>query len=110
MLWHPSAAEGLGTAVIDAMALGVPPVAFATGGLVELVEPGVSGLLAPPDDAIAFAREVERLATDMGLRQRLSAGGRVRATQFSVRRMVEGTSAVYRSVLGSSAARAGYAL
>lgn len=107
MLWHPSGAEGLGTAVIDAMALGVPPVAFATGGLVELVEPGVSGLLVPPDDTTAFARQVERLATDAGLRRQLAAGGRERAAQFTVRRMVEGTNAVYQSVLGPSAARAG---
>src|SRR5689334_8959821 len=48
VLWHPSSAEGLGTAVIDAMALGVPPVAFAVGGLRELIEDGRCGLLAPP--------------------------------------------------------------
>ncbi len=109
MLWHPSGAEGLGTAVIDAMALGVPPVAFATGGLVELVESGVSGLLAPPEDTRAFAGDVERLAIDGGLRQRLAAGGRARAAQFDVRRMVDGTSAVYQAVLGPSAAATGYA-
>lgn len=100
MLWHPSGAEGLGTAVIDAMALGVPPVAFATGGLIELVEAGVSGLLVPPDDAVAFARAVERLASDTDLRRQLGAGGRVRAGQFNVRRMVDGTAAVYRAVTG----------
>lgn len=100
MLWHPSGAEGLGTAVIDAMALGVPPVAFATGGLVELVEAGVSGLLAPPNDSLAFAREVERIATDADLRRQLGAGGRLRAAQFNVRRMVDGTTAVYRAVTG----------
>ena len=106
MLWHPSGAEGLGTAVIDAMALGVPPVAFATGGLVELVESGVSGLLAPPDDSRAFAREVERLATDATLRQHLAALGRARAAQFNVRRMVDGTNAVYQTLIGSSAPHA----
>ena len=109
MLWHPSGAEGLGTAVIDAMALGVPPVAFATGGLVELVEPGVSGLLARSDDPRAFAGEVERLSTDAGLRLQLAAGGRRRAAQFDVRRMVDGTSAVYRAVLGDSAPSTGQA-
>jgi glycosyltransferase involved in cell wall biosynthesis len=109
MLWHPSGAEGLGTAVIDAMALGVPPVAFATGGLVELVEPGVSGLLAPSDDTVAFAREVERLATDGGLRRRLAEGGRARAAQFDVRRMVEGTNAVYEKIIGPRAPASGYA-
>lgn len=102
MLWHPSGAEGLGTAVIDAMALGVPPVAFATGGLVELVEPGASGLLAPSNDCGAFAHDVERLATDADLRLALAEGGRRRAAKFDVRRMVDGTAAVYQTVLGPS--------
>jgi L-malate glycosyltransferase len=100
MLWPSSEAEGFGTAVIDAMALGVPPVAFASGGLIELVEPGVSGLLAPPSDTLAFAREVERLASDADLRRQLGTGGRLRAAQFNVRRMVDGTTAVYRAVAG----------
>lgn len=99
MLWHPSGAEGLGTAVIDAMALGVPPVAFATGGLAELVEPGRSGLLAPPGDMRTFAHEIERLATDHALHTALADGGRARAAQFSVDRMASGAAAVYDMVL-----------
>ena len=47
VLWHPSRAEGLGTSVIDAMALGVPPIAFAVGGITEVVEHEFSGLLVP---------------------------------------------------------------
>lgn len=104
LLWHPSGAEGLGTAVIDAMALGVPPVAFATGGLAELVESGRSGLLAPPGDVMAFAHEVERLATDGELRRALADGGRMRAAQFSVERMASGASAVYDMVLARATA------
>lgn len=105
MLWHPSGAEGLGTAVIDAMALGVPPVAFATGGLAELVEPGQSGLLAPSGDVAAFANEVVRLTTDDALRRALAAGGRQRAAQFGVARMVDGTAAVYDTLLAARALR-----
>ena len=104
MLWHPSGAEGLGTAVIDAMALGVPPVAFATGGLAELVESERSGLLAPPGDVRAFAHEVERLATDSALRRALADGGRTRAAHFSVDRMASGASAVYDMVLARATA------
>lgn len=106
MLWHPSGAEGLGTAVIDAMALGVPPIAYATGGLAELVQDNVSGLLVPPGDAGAFARAVERLAGDLALRHTLAAGGRDRAAQFSVERMVDGTDAVYHRVLDRRAGEA----
>jgi len=107
LLWHPSGAEGLGTAVIDAMALGVPPVAFATGGLLELVEHEFSGLLAPAGDIAAFARQAERLALDVPLRQRLAAGGRARAARFDVRQMVSGTTAVYGAVAGPEAPRGG---
>lgn len=99
MLWHPAEAEGLGTAVIDAMALGVPPVAFATGGLVEVVEAERSGLLVSPGDTAAFADAVERLATDADFRRALGANGRARAAQFSVERMFAGVSAVYERVL-----------
>jgi glycosyltransferase involved in cell wall biosynthesis len=99
MLWHPSGAEGLGTAVIDAMALGVPPVAFATGGLIELVTSGQSGLLAPPNDCATFGHAVQRLALDATLRRRLGDAGRARSADFGVRQMVDGTAAVYRRLV-----------
>jgi glycosyltransferase involved in cell wall biosynthesis len=102
MLWHPTGAEGFGTAAIDAMALGVPPVAFASGGLAELVETGVSGMLVAAGDPAAFARAVDVLANDATLRTQLGAGGRARAAQFSVDRMVTATGAVYHRLLGSS--------
>lgn len=105
LLWHPSSAEGLGTAVIDAMALGVPPVAFAVGGLRELIVDGESGLLAPAGDEAAFASRVERLVRDPGWRARLGEGGRIRAREFGVERMVEGTAEVYRTVLAAAAHR-----
>src|SRR6476646_1758817 len=46
ILIHPARSEGLGTSVIDAMALGIPPVAFAIGGLPEVIVPG-TGFLVP---------------------------------------------------------------
>lgn len=95
ILWHPSMAEGLGTAVLDAMALGVPPVAFAVGGLPEIVENERSGLLAPAGDARAFAAHVTRLVTDERLRRRLGDAGRIRAALFAVGPMVDGTSVAY---------------
>lgn len=104
MLWHPSIAEGLGTAVIDAMALGVPPVAFSVGGLPELIVDGISGLLVPAADVGAFAAGVARIATDADLRGCLAAEGPERAGLFSVDRMVEGSQAVYARVLSQQLA------
>ena len=98
-LWHPSKTEGLGTSVIDAMALGVPPVAFAVGGLPEVIEDGISGLLVPPADTAGFAAAAARLIDDSVLRSRLADGARKRATTFDALEMTKGTVAVYNEVL-----------
>jgi glycosyltransferase involved in cell wall biosynthesis len=99
VLWHPSRAEGRGTSVIDAMSLGIPPVAFRVGGLPELVEHEVSGLLVPPGNAPAFAAAAARLMDDPALRARLAHGARLRATAFDAGKMTEKTEAVYEDVL-----------
>lgn len=98
-LWHPSRAEGLGTSVIDAMALGVPPVAFAVGGLPEIIEHEVSGLLIRPGDTQAFADCASRLLCDPRLRERLSRGARARSQLFSADAMTKGTEEVYYTLV-----------
>jgi len=99
LLWHPSSAEGLGTAVIDAMALSVPPIAFAVGGLPELIVDGETGLLVPAGDVVAFARAAERIMRDPDLLARMRAAGPTRAAVFAVDQMVAGTEATYQHVL-----------
>ncbi|MBV6521169.1 MAG: 2-deoxystreptamine N-acetyl-D-glucosaminyltransferase [Gemmatimonadaceae bacterium] len=106
VLWHPSRAEGLGTSVIDAMALGVPPVAFAVGGLPELIEHDISGVLVPPGDVPGFAREASSLITDTTRRARLAEHGALRANDFSVERMAAGTLDTYNRVLRDHPAHA----
>lgn len=103
VLWHPATSEGLGTAVIDAMALRVPPVAFAVGGLPELIIDRACGLLVPPGDTKAFASAAATLVRDAELRKRLGESGPARAGEFSVALMAEGTSRTYQRVLGRSA-------
>lgn len=99
VLWHPSRAEGLGTSVIDAMALGVPPVAFAVGGIPEVIEQGISGLLVPAGDAVAFASSAASLIQHSDLRARLAVGARARAKTFDAAEMTKGTETVYEQVL-----------
>lgn len=99
VLWHPSSSEGLGTAVIDAMALAVPPIAYATGGLPELIEHGANGLLVRPGDPASFAAAAAKLIRDGALRSRLAAAGPARSALFDVARMVEGTREAYAKVL-----------
>jgi glycosyltransferase involved in cell wall biosynthesis len=99
VLWHPARSEGLGTSVIDAMALGVPPIAFAVGGLPEVIEDGKSGLLVKPGDVTDFVRAAAALIGDDGLRAMLGEGAKVRAREFDSRRMIERTAEVYNRVL-----------
>lgn len=56
----PSRREGLGMVALEALAVGCPVIASATGGLVELVEPG-DGILVAPGDPVALADAIERL-------------------------------------------------
>jgi len=102
MLWHPASTEGLGTVVIDAMALRVPPITFEVGGLPELVVPGVTGLMVAPGDVAGFSRAVASMVRDTALRERLAAAGPARAAEFSVARMVDGTSHSYQAALDSA--------
>lgn len=78
-----SAWEGLPNAILEAMAAGCPVVATAVGGTPELVEPGVTGFLAPPATPAALAdRMVAVMRLDGAERTRMSdaARARVRAT------------------------------
>lgn len=99
ILLHPARAEGLGTAVLEAMAVGVPPVVFAVGGLTEVIVDGENGLLVPPEDTRQFAASTARLVIDQGLRSRLGAAARERAKTFGADEMTKGVEAVYHRLL-----------
>jgi glycosyltransferase involved in cell wall biosynthesis len=73
--------ENCPMAVLEAAALGVPVVASAVGGIPELVEDGVTGLLVPPGDVAALAEALTRLVSDPDEAARLgrAAWSRVRA-------------------------------
>jgi L-malate glycosyltransferase len=76
MIIHPSLAEGFGRAVLEGMALGVPVVASAVGGLRELIRDGENGYLVPPGNTPALVDRVVRLAGDDSLRMEFAREGR----------------------------------
>ncbi len=96
----PSRREGLGVAALEAMAASCPVVASAVGGLAEVVESGVSGLLVGPEDPLALASALETLIRDPDLRARFASAGRVRIkVRYHAGAMVQAYEALYRRVL-----------
>ena len=100
-----SATEGTPGVLLDALALGRPIAATAVGGVAEVVEEGVSGLLTPVGDADALGASVARILLDPSLAQRLSEAAKIRAREFSIDRTVERTMAAYRRALDSKGRR-----
>jgi glycosyltransferase involved in cell wall biosynthesis len=97
----PSLQEGLGTSLLDALLLERPVVASRAGGIPEIVEDRVHGLLVPPRDAEALAAGLlESLDLPEEARARARRGRDRVLAEFSVDRMVEETLEVYRDVLG----------
>ena len=101
LLVHPARREGMGVAVLQAMSAGVPVVASSVGGIIDVIQNEVQGLLVEPDNPTALAAALQRLLADPELRNRLGTAGRVRVeARFSISRMTAGYLAVYGSVLG----------
>ena len=86
LLVHPGDPEPFGMAVLEAMAMATPVVAFAHGALPDIVESGTSGLLVPPGDEEALARGIIALLRDDAYRKRLARGARERAATFTIER------------------------
>jgi L-malate glycosyltransferase len=96
-----SVTEGLGTALLDAMACGKAIVATRTGGIPEVVDDGVTGKLVAPRDHGAMAQAILELLEDHAGRARMGDAGRARVeARFTVERMVAGTAAVYARLAG----------
>lgn len=95
----PSRWDALPTALLEAMAAGLPVVATETGGIPEIVEDGVSGLLVPPGDPGRLAEALERILGDPVLARRLGEGARERVRRdFSRERWCERLSALYETL------------
>lgn len=92
--------EGLSIALMEAMALGTPPVVTSVGGLPELVTHDRDGLLVPPGDPGALAAGIVALLEDRALAGRLGEAARRRAAGFDIRTAVGRMEDVYGELLG----------
>lgn len=97
----PSLNEGMGRALVEAMAAGLPIVAARAGGVPEVLAEGEAGLLVEAGSALALARGIETLLLDPARGVRLGTAARERAQRYSVEVMLEKLGALYRELLGS---------
>lgn len=95
-----SVQEGLGTAVLDAMALGKPVVATHSGGIPEIIHDGETGRLVAPADPVALAAGIVELLTHPERAKQMASQGRtVVRKKFSIENMVDKNIKVYQHIL-----------
>lgn len=96
---HVPLHEGLGVAVIEALAAGLPIIASRVGGIPELIEDGKTGLLIPPRDSIALANALIRLVSAPQLAYTLAHTGQEFVRQrFDTLVMAKANEALYREM------------
>jgi glycosyltransferase involved in cell wall biosynthesis len=100
----PTRAEAFGQVVFEAMACGTPVAAFDVGGVPDMVRPGLTGLLAPPEDAVALRRAIETLLRDDALRARMGlACRRVVEEEYGLLVQARRYRALYEALAASPA-------
>ncbi|MBG6238404.1 D-inositol-3-phosphate glycosyltransferase [Mycetocola sp. CAN_C7] len=99
MLLVPSHSETYGLVALEAAASGIPVVATASGGLLEAVDDGVTGLLLDSREPAVWTDAISRLLTDDALAARIGTAARVRAERFTWDRTAAATADVYTRLL-----------
>lgn len=97
--------EGLGNVLIEAMAMGRPVIGSAIGGIPEIIDHGVNGLLVPPGDPQALAAAISYLVGNAEERRRMGEAGRQKFHEkFELERCCRSLLSLYESLLASERA------
>jgi glycosyltransferase involved in cell wall biosynthesis len=99
----PTLSEGLSNSLLEAMAASVPVVATRVGGNPEVVQEGITGLLAPPRDSEALARAIGQFLERPSLGREFGLAGRERVSrEFGLERMMRATERLYEGLMERS--------
>ncbi len=85
--------------MLEAMRAGFPVVATSVGSVTEALEDGVTGLVIPPEDHRALARNLRWLAASPDFRKQLGAAAKTRGEAFSVEAMTRAYDRLYVEAL-----------
>jgi glycogen synthase len=107
LLVLPSLYEELGTVLLEAMQAGLPIVASKTGGIPDVIEDGVNGMLVPPGDPKAIALAIDRLLANRDLARRLSEGAQEEGKDYDWEVLAGRVLRVYRGVAAGRLAPGG---
>ena len=99
VLAAPSRNEGMGRALVEGMALGLPVVGSEVGGIPAVIADGETGWLVPPGDAAALAEALVELGRDAALCAKLGAAAAARAEAFSSRVAHAAMRAIYDELM-----------
>lgn len=96
----PSTMDGFGLVLVEAMALGTPVVATRAGGIMDVVDDGVNGLLYEHEDIEGLADKIKAILYDAELRSKFIANGKKTALEnFSIERTVNNYEEFFQSLL-----------
>jgi glycosyltransferase involved in cell wall biosynthesis len=98
----PSRHEGLGSTLLDAMALGLPVIATRVGGIPEIIKDGENGFLVDAGDVDTLVAETGRLLQDPDLRERIGRSNMLAAKTYTVQQMALRYDRIYTRILALS--------
>lgn len=100
----PTLEDNLPNGVLESLASGTPVLGYATGGVPDLVEEGITGWLAPTGDVQALAAKLVEATADIEAARRMGVNGRIAALQRHTLRAQAGSyRALYEELLGGAA-------
>jgi glycosyltransferase involved in cell wall biosynthesis len=101
LLVLPSLYEELGTVLLEAMWVGLPIVASRTGGIPDVIDDGVNGLLVPPEQPEVLAGAIDRVLQNPDLARRLGEAARKRGKEYDWEALAERVLEIYQGVTAS---------
>ncbi|OEF29472.1 glycosyltransferase family 4 protein [Vibrio rumoiensis] len=94
LLIHPSYSEGLGSVILEAMGAGLPVIGSNAGGIPDIIDHEISGLLCEPGNAKQLAKQIDQIENDKALRRKIQKGGKEKLKQFDIVH----TSSLYKDI------------